>query len=215
MTQTFKYYRTLAMISLFLIFLSSCAPTRLTDAWKDTSYTGGALKSVMVLGVSDNLRNRKMFEEVFSKQFENHGVEAVASFEAIPKDVKLNKENIKSHKEIIKAAALERGVEAILVTHLVAVEEKAVYHPPTYDPFPNTYHHMGSYYVGIYDYTHTPGYYSQHKYVSLESNLYGISTEKLIWSASSETVDPKSVNEIIESLCQEVMKSLRKNGLIQ
>ena len=55
----------------------------------------------------------------------------------------------------------------------------------------------------------------QPKYVSLESNLYDINTEKLIWLASSETVDPEPVNEIVESLCKEVMKSLRKNGLIQ
>jgi hypothetical protein len=215
MNKTLKYYRTLATISLFLLFLNSCTPTKLIDAWKDKSYTGGTLKSVMVLGVSNNPRNRKMFEEVFSKQFEGHGVEAVTSFEAIPKDVKLDKENIKSHKEIIKAAAIERGVEAILVTHLVAVEEKEVYHPPTYELSPQYYHGFGDYYTVIFDHVYTPGYYSQHKYISLESNLYDINTEKLIWSASSKTTDPESVNEIIESLCKEVMKSLRKNGLVQ
>jgi len=214
MNKTFKYYRTLATISLFLLFLNSCTPTKLIDAWKDKSYTGGTLKSVMVLGVANNPRNRKMFEEVFSKQFKGHGVEAVTSFEAIPKDVKLDKENIKSHKEIIKAAAIKRGVEAILVTHLVAVEEKEVYHPPTYELAPQYYHGFDDYYPVIFDNVYTPGYYSQHKYISLESNLYDINTEKLIWSASSKTTDPESVNEIIESLCKEVMKSLRKNGLI-
>jgi hypothetical protein len=37
---------------------------------KDNSYTGEALKSIIVLGVPDNLKNRKMFEDVFVDQFE-------------------------------------------------------------------------------------------------------------------------------------------------
>jgi hypothetical protein len=67
----------------------------------------------------------------------------------------LDRENLKSHKEIIKAAAEKHGMDAVLITHLVGVEKKQIYHPPTYDPFPVGHHQLGSYYYGVYEYTHT------------------------------------------------------------
>jgi len=39
--------------------------------------------------------------------------------------------------------------------------------------------------------------------------------QKLIWSSASETINPESVNEAIESLCKVVMKSLSSHKLIK
>jgi hypothetical protein len=77
------------------------------------------------------------------------------------------------------------------------------------------YRHLGRAYPGVYGYVHEPGYNVTHKYVRLENNLYEIKTETLIWSSASETINPESANEVIESLCKAVMKSLRANGLIK
>jgi hypothetical protein len=203
-------------VLLLLFSVTACTPTKLVDARKDPSYTGGPLKSVMVLDIAESPSSRKLFEETFSKEFRAEGVEAITSLGAIPGDVKLDKDNLDSHKEIIKAAASKQGVQAILITHLVGVEEKQQYHPPMYDPFVST---AGSDFnaliYGAYHATYTPEFYSQHQLVRLESNLYEVETEKLIWTAASETVDPKSVNEIINTLCKAVMKDFRKNGLIR
>ena len=105
----------------------------------------------------------------------------------------------------------------ILVTHLIGVENKEVYHPPKTHAVPSRGYHnrFNSYYPRVYEYVHEPGYYTQHKNVNLETNLYETRTEKLIWSVTSETLDPGSVNSIIESLSNEVIKNLRKNNLLE
>jgi hypothetical protein len=162
----------------------------------------------MVVGVSDNLKNRRLFEDTFVEQFKKVGIEAISSAVIIPKEKKLNTETIKESAE-------SQEVESVLVTHLVGVEEKETYVPPRYDYMPSRYHHLGPYYHSVDRYVRTPGYYVKRKYVRLESNLYETKTEKLIWSASSETIDPKSVNAMIESLCQKVMGSLKTNNLIK
>lgn len=209
--------RLLSGTVLFLFFsVTACTPTRLIDAQKDPSYTGGPLKSVMVLGIAENPNNRKMFEAAFSKAFRDEGVEAVTGLESIPGNVKLDKDNLDSHKDIIKDAASNQGVQAMLITHMVGVEEKAQYHPPMYDPFASTGgSDFNTVVSGAYRSTYTPEFYTQHQHVRIESNLYEVETEKLIWTAASETVDPKSVDEVIISLCKAVMKDLRKNGLIR
>jgi hypothetical protein len=207
MNKTIKLFGTLTIIALF--FLTACAPTKLTAVYKDSSYTGGSLESVLVVGVAENLRNRKMFEQFFAEQFQNNGVKAFSSADSIPSDKELN-------KETIKGLAEKLGADAVLVTHLVGVDEKEEYIPPAYTNVPSPHHHaLGPYYSGVYGYVHNPGYYVTHEYVRLENNLYETKTEKLIWSSSSETINPASVNETIESLCKVVMKSLRDHQLIK
>jgi hypothetical protein len=207
MKKTIKLFWALTIMASFI--LTACAPTKLTGVYKDNAYTGGSLKSVMVVGVAENPRNRRMFEQFFAQQFKNNGVEAFSSSDVILRGQELN-------KDTIKGTAEKLGADAVLVTHLVSVDEKKEYIPPTYTYVLSPHHqHLGRYYTGVYELVHQPGYYVTNKYVRLENNLYDTKTENLIWSSSSETINPASVNETIESLCKVVMKSLRKNGLIK
>ena len=188
---------------LILLVTTSCTTTKLNSVWKDSAYTGGALKKVMVVGVSDNLRNRKMFEEVFAKAFKDNGLDAIPSFSVIllAKDLKT---------DAIKDEAERRGIDAILVTHLSDIKEEEVhYEPLDYEIY------FYQYYRKVRQYDYAPQSYTQIKDVQMKSNLYDVKTEKLIWSASSETIDPKSVNEVIDSLCKAVLESLRSHKLIK
>ncbi|MFC1829885.1 hypothetical protein ACFL0O_09755 [Thermodesulfobacteriota bacterium] len=200
--------------AVLIFFVSACATTKLTETWKDKSYTGGSLKSVMVLGVTQNPKTRRMFEDAFSNQFKSRGVEAIASLDAIPDDMEMTLDNVKSHKEIIKSAAAIKGMETVLVTHLAGVDEKEEYHPASHDPMSPGIGDFGSFYADAFTATYTPGRYVTKRYLRLASNLYDVETEKLIWFAQSQTVDPKSANEMIEALGKAVMKSLRENKLI-
>ncbi len=200
MKKIIELFWALTIMASFI--LTSCATTKLTGVYKDSTYTGGSLSSVLVVGVAENLRNRKMFEQFFAEQFKNNGVEAFSSADVIPSDKKLDKNTIKNLAEKL-------GADAVLVTHLEAVEEKGEYIPDAYNQ------NLGRHYSRVYGHVHDPGYYVTHQYVRLENNLYEIKTEKLIWSSSSETINPESANEVIESLCKVVMKNLRANGLIK
>jgi len=207
---TKRAVKLLGILSILALFiLTSCAPTKLTKVYKDNAYTGGMINSVLIVGVSENLTNRKMFEQHFKEQFTQNGVKAFSSSEVISPDEELN-------KDTIKGTAEKLGADAVLVTHLVGVEEKEEYIPPTYTGVPGPqYAHLGRHYDRVYGTYVEPGYYVKHEYVRLENNLFETKTEKLIWSSASETINPKSVNETIETLCKVVMKSLRKNDLIK
>ena len=59
------------------------------------------------------------------------------------------------------------------------------------------------------------GAYKKQEFVKLISNLYETSTEKLIWTGVSESIDPESDKSIIETLVGKVIEDLRKNNLIE
>ena len=106
-----RYFsRAVTLIPLLLLF--SCASTQFTSTWIDSKYKGRFLNNVMVIGVSENQRNRRIFEDEFVRQFKSHGVEAVSSAEVISHDKELNKDTIETE-------ARKLGVDEIFVTHKI------------------------------------------------------------------------------------------------
>lgn len=204
-----NFFRYVAIaIPVCLLVISCATTTKLTHVWTDEAYRGSPVSDVLVIGISDEEAVRRSFEDKFVKQLKETGIEAVSSAAAISSDKELDKEAIVSSIEKL-------GVDAVLVTHLIGVDKEAKYHPPTMSAAPAHYHRgYYGYYGHAYNYVHTPGYYTTHTKVRLETNLYEAKTEKLIWSGQSETWDPKSKTEVIDSLISVVIKNLQKNKLL-
>ncbi len=205
--QTKIVYRLVLILSLLII---SCAPTKFARVWKNDSYSGGFLKSVLVVGVSDNIHNRKMFEDVFAEQFKKNGTHAVPSYSVILLFKDLNKDTVLNEAEKL-------GINTILVTQLLGVKEEIVHYEPLgYDPYKGrgafSRNFAGS---SKYAYANKSVSYTKMESVRLQTTLYQRETEELIWTATTETFRPESVKEVIDSLCSKVMKNLRANKLIK
>lgn len=202
------------LMSLFLVLtLAACQAAKLTSVWSDDAYPDKPIKSALVVGITDNERDRRIFEDALAQQLMAHGVKATSSAALILKIAETSQESI-------LAAAKKHGMQTILVTRTVGVEEQEVYYPPTYgvqgDPFlyPPHYRSFGSYYRNAYEYVVTPGYTTKYTNVKLESNLYRADTGQLIWSSASELFDPRSVNEAVKNLGSVIAESLRNKGLV-
>ncbi|MBU0768135.1 MAG: hypothetical protein KJ687_03455 [Proteobacteria bacterium] len=185
-------------------FIIACAGTKLTHTWLDETYHGKPVSDILVIAVTHKEDKRRSFEDKFVAQLKVSGVEAVSSSDVIPipADLELKKE------AILKAVNKFKN-DAVIITHLVGVEEKESYTPPEQDRG-GYYDHYG----WAYGYTHKPGYYRTHTLVRLATHLYDVKTEKLIWSGESESLDPGSTNQIIEDVIKVLIKDLQKNKLL-
>jgi len=191
-----------------LLLMIACAPTKFASVWKNDSYTGGPLKSVMVVGVSENLKNRKMFEDVFTEKFKKTGTDAVPSYSAI-----LTFKDLKKDRVLNEAEKL--GIKTILVTQLLGVKEEYVhYEPLDYDPYRGRTA-FGRHFSGPDQYAHSSVTYTKMENVRLQTNLYQRETQELIWNSVTETLRPESVKEVIDSLSSVIMKNLRTNKLVR
>ncbi len=196
------------VVLIFLFILSACAgSTKLIGTWKDKSYDAGYVNSILIVGITRDAAARKLYEEIFSERFSRAGVNAVSSLLIISPAKEMNKDTIKS-------AAVEESMKAVLVTHLAGSGEKQVYQPGPTGP-PGSYRRFSNYIPSVYSSTYSMGAYKKQEYVKLISNLYETSTEKLIWTGASESIDPESDKSIIETLVGKVIEDLRKNNLIK
>jgi hypothetical protein len=189
-----------------MILLGACATTKLTNTWVDETYRGSPVSDILVIGVTDEETTRRSYENRFVKRLEAIGVEAVSSADAIriPANKKLD-------KEVILQAVNKYKNDAVLITHLVGVDKKEVYTPPTYSVHPGGFY---GYYGHVYGMVHTPGYYTEHTYIRLETTLYEVKTEKPLWSGQSQTWNPESDRQLMNEVIKVVIKDMQRNKLL-
>jgi len=185
----------------FAFLVISCAGTELTQEQIDEAYTGNPVSDILVIAITGNEHNRRSFEKKFVAQLKSVGVDAVSSEEAIPMPA-----NLELKKEMILNAVNQYKNDAVIITHLIGKEEKDVYT------------RGGSAHRGFYGFYRSrysdPGYSSTSTTVRLETNLYDVKTEELIWSGKSKTWSKDSKDKIINDVIKTVIKNLQQNKLI-
>jgi hypothetical protein len=122
----------------------------------------------------------------------------------------------KIEKAAILAAIEKLDIDAVLVTRLVSLTEEEIRSPSTREyGGPGGYH--GRYYRDYstaYGYSRQPAHYTTSVRVGLETKLYDVGTEKLIWAATSKTANPKSKIELFDSVIEALVQDLKKNKLL-
>jgi hypothetical protein len=183
----------------------------MTEVWVDEARINKPVSDVLIIGVTEEEAVRRSFETKFVKAFQAEGAEAVSSANVIKitGDRKLEKE------EIMKAV-YKYGNDSVLITTLVSVDSKQEYRPPRvyggyYGPW-GFYDHYG--YGHSYVTSIDPGYSVTHTSYRLDTNLYDVETEKVLWSGVSQTMNPKSDVKLIDDVIKVVMNALKKNGLV-
>jgi hypothetical protein len=188
----------------FAFLIISCGGTEITQTQVDEAYKGKPVSDILVIAITGNEHGRRSFEKKFVAQLKSVGVDAISSEKAIPMPP-----DLELKKVTILAAVNQYENDAVIITHLIGEEEKDVYTR-------GGSAHGGYYgfYRSRYSYAHDPGYSSTSTTLRLETNLYDVKTEKLIWSGESKTWSKDSKDQIISDVIKAVINNLQKNKLI-
>jgi len=183
--------------------VSSCATTTLTAVWRSEGYRG-PIKRIAVIGVSKKPVIRNLFEDECVRELKARGTDAVASYTV------LTSEQL-ADKETVQARIRELGADALLTTRLVDRKSMQTYIPGQVYVMPNYYYGWSGYYGNVFT---TPGYTVQDEYAFLETNVYDVKTEQLIWSARSETWMSDNDQETIKSFIGAIISRLSADKVI-
>jgi hypothetical protein len=196
-----------AAICIGALVVSSAActtPTIVTDVWKDPSYAGGPLRTIVVFGGRMEETNRRTLEDGFVSALTTHGVRATPSYKLFPGTL--------PGKDEARAALHQAGVEGALVSSLRNVTERATY----VEGGPGFW--GGFYGPGWGGPVYYPGYVVTEPVVTFETSLWdlreGGQEGKVIWSAKTQTDNPSSGKDFVSSLTKEVVPSMVKAGML-
>lgn len=181
---------------------SSCITTELVGSLKTSESEPVSYQKLGVVVLAPSMSNRSTVELALAEKFRAKGVKAVATFDIFPFAGKINeiKESGMSQEDIqkkIRERVGQNKLDGLLIVTLLDKQKETHYVEGS--SFAVAAPVYGYPYYGYYSYAYTtvsnPGYYTTSTKYFVESNLYDVATEKLIWTGQTKTTDPASIEK--------------------
>ena len=194
----------LLLISAPLLLASCTTTTVMKDVWKDKAYQGKPQKIIVIMAAkSTDMRN--LFENRFVGELNARGNNAFQSHTIIPMEQLHD-------KELVKSTIVSSGADTVLISRLIDTKTIESYNPGLIYVVPDFYYGWWGYYNVVFaDY----GYTGDVRVAYIETNLYDVGTEKLIWSGHSKTERTEGEQQLITAFIQLMLKKLASDGIIK
>ena len=191
----------------FITLFAACASTEVSQVWRDKDRAPAPMGKTLVIAIAQRDSVRLALENEWVTQLKERGVEAYPSQTLLGNNGALDKQRVVN---AVKANA----VQTVLVSRLVR-KDKVQSQIPTSMAAPGGF---GGYYGTWYDYSlasrtlaSNSSYTVEHEVAVVETNLYDAQTEKLFWSAQSDTFLGDSAQSLIHNFVQVMIKAMAKN----
>jgi len=186
--------------TLFLVvLLASCGSTHVVTQWRDPATTQLHFSKVLALCITKDQSLRHAAEGELCRQ--------ISSVECKPAHFVIPDSMIDKNDEV-KALVTRAGFDGAVVVRVVDAREKVTYVPPTYGPT------FWGYYGYARPVARTPGYYRTDQILRLETSIYSITQDQLLWVGTTETMNPSSLPETVEAVVTAVRDELERDKLI-
>ena len=209
------------LVALSVVFLASCgSSTSIVSSWRDpdTTYASESFKKVLVVALVKDEETRRVTENritAIGPKF--HSSYAI-----------LNGVNLQLTKDQKLKILKDEGYDGVVTMRLVSTEKEATYVPGTntsvYYGGINGYYNGGMYGNGIYGngfgnwygaYStnyYDPGYYQETTYYMVETNIFSLNENKLIWTGTTKSSDLIDIGTTVQGIIETIIKEMKKDG---
>jgi hypothetical protein len=198
----YRIFGPLAIIVIILA-LAACAGTKIVDSWRNPKAGPIQFKKVVVFFFSDDQTVRRAAEDELVRQIKN--IKAVTAYTLIPEAEFKDLDKIEGRLK-------DRGFDGAVIMRLLGVDKEVTWVPGAY---PGHYHSFHGYYRHTYPMVYDPGYLRTDQIVRVETNVYSLADDQLVWSGISETFNPKNSVDLVDDVARSVAKDLRAKYLIK
>lgn len=202
-------------VALVAVLATACETSQFVSTWKSPDAQPVQVNGTKVAAVVmiNDRSTRRVAEDTLAAEITRRGGQGIAMYT-------LQDDDAKPSAEAATRAALEKaGVEGVVVMRPVKSDKDITVTPV------NTFSPMyGAYWGGYYGYgwgsSWAGGPVSMGNdirvdtIVYVETLVYSLKQNKLIWSAQSKTTNPPNTDKFVLMLAQEVGDELKKDGVI-
>ena len=197
----------LPVLIIITALVASCSSTKITSSWRepDKAVVVEKLNKVLVVALFKDEISRHKAEDQMASYLKGKGI---VSYNYL--DASFNKAN----EELLRTKIKADGFDAAVTMRLVDVDKEKIYTPGNTSFYPTYYRNFSGYYYRSWNNYSTPGYYSTTKTYTIETNVYSIKEDKIIWSGLTETTNPDGVNKMTAEVSKAVYGKMVKEGFI-
>ena len=187
---------------------SAAAGTKFRTTWVAPDAQPGTFqgKKVAAVYVTAEEGLRRGVETTLAAELTRIGIVGVPAYSVIPADE--TRDEAKSKARLEKA-----GIVGMVTLRLVGRDQEMTSSPAAYYAHPSYAHAWGGYWgfgwAGVYD----PGYLKTETVLHVETLVYSLEQDKLLWASQSRSTSPDSVPKLVKQLVTDVAREMRKAGL--
>ena len=183
----------IVLCAVLSLLAAGCAATKVQQIWRDDSLGAARPAKVLVIALVRNQTARRSIESEFAKRLRAKGMTAAESFREVPA------EDLGSDaaREAVLGALQRDGADAVLVSRLIAVRREKETIPGMtitsgFGMPMGSYGAWGGYSAVVASFPGptaptTQGYSHERKFLVMETQIFDVKSEKLVWAARTET----------------------------
>lgn len=120
-----------------------------------------------------------------------------------------------TEKEVNAKLAAD-GVDGVLTIVLLDKQKERYYVPGrvVYSPYIYYHNRFYGYYQSIYSRVESPGYFDVTTRYFWESNLYDLTSNKLMYSVQTQSFDPSSIESLAHEYGQIIIQNMTRNRVL-
>ena len=197
----------LALIGLSACVLSGCAtppPPVFTSTWKApdakriTSLQG---QKVLAFVLVSNVTMRCKAENALASELTLQGAVGIAGYTIIP-DI--------TEKARAKDVEQKSGAAGVVTIRIIGHTQKTGAIQPKYTDLSS----WGAYWESEWDHAWQPPMINSYSFVTVETRVYSLTQNKLLWAGRSEPTDPFKVDESIGVIMRAAVDGMKKSGVM-
>ena len=208
MHMRFRLPALLTVTAIAIAAVTLAAKTTFSSVWKSPEaakvFLGGSKVAAVVIDQDESLRVAG--EEALADELTKRGMQGVASYRMMPKELLKQPDQARGWFE-------KAGVMGVIAFRLISDEQRRTITPSTWSSA--YYTTIGGYYgygwgtAAVF----TPGSDRTERFVSLETLVYSVPRDTLLWAGVSTSDNPKSARNVVEEVVREAVKEMEKQGL--
>ncbi len=197
------------LLCCFLAMMAGCVSSKLVDIWSDSSFQPPSLNKMLVISVSKNSVQRRIWEDAFSVELaKHHNNAATASYRLFPDAVPDTNNMI----QIMQS----NGFDGILICRMLPPETNTQNMEGYVTTEQNMrYDRRRERFVTYYRNIEHAAYVDSQKVDIRRIDVWATRNEgQMIWSATSLTPEPNSVQDVRPEIIRLVTSELAQQGII-
>ena len=191
-----------------LVFSTACHSTQFAAIWREPTAQPLQFHKTVTVFVATDEALRRSIEDKLANRFAF--LNSVPSYRVLPQAPDGGGDGV--NRSAIVQTLRDAGFDGAIVMRVTQVTQEPVYTPGTYwygQPY-GFAGYWGAAWANPYD----PGVYYSDQIVIVETQIYSLRDDKLIFAARSETTNPASAGKLADSVIRHILSELRKQGLV-
>ena len=188
----------------------ACASTRFISSWKapDAGPLNFQGQKVAALVISPDESTRLEAEGQLGRELTARGVQGIPAYNLIPP-------NETRDKDRAKVLFNQAGIVGVVVLRAAGATKEVSYSPAYWSGAPYGSFWGGGYYGYGWGSVYEPGYLRTDTIVKVETLVYDLKADKLLWAGMSQSTNPSAVQPLIKELVKAAAAEMKKQGLIK